>query len=340
MNNTYDPYFLDSSMSFTAPAVPDSGQIYMPENTESFAEGLWYIIKTVITEIKPEFAKTAGICLSLIAIVILVSIVNSFSQKSSGVIKLTAAVVIGIMLLEPSNSMVQLGVQTITRLSEYGKLLFPVMTAAMSAQGGITTSAALYTGTVIFSTFLVTLIESIIVPVLYIYLTLSVATCAIGNDMLTKIRNFAKWAMTWCLKTVLYVFTGYISITRVISGSVDASTLKITKMTISSAVPVIGSILSDASEAILVSAGFMKNSAGIYGIFAVLAVCVNPFLQISMLYFLLKLSAAVCNVFGSKETVGLIQDFSTGMGYVLAMTGTVCLLHLISLVCFVKGIGS
>jgi len=162
VNNTYDPYFLDSSMSFTAPAVPDSGQIYMPENTESFAEGLWYIIKTVITEIKPEFAKTAGICLSLIAIVILVSIVNSFSQKSSGVIKLTAAVVIGIMLLEPSNSMVQLGVQTITRLSEYGKLLFPVMTAAMSAQGGITTSAALYTGTVIFSTFLVTMIESII----------------------------------------------------------------------------------------------------------------------------------------------------------------------------------
>lgn len=340
MNNTYDPYFLDSSMSFTAPAVPDSGQIYMPENTESFAEGLWYIVKTVITEIKPEFAKTAGICLSLIAIVILVSIVNSFSQKSSGVIKLTAAVVIGIMLLEPSNSMVQLGVQTITRLSEYGKLLFPVMTAAMSAQGGVTTSAALYTGTVIFSTFLVTLIESIIVPVLYIYLMLSVATCAIGNDMLTKIRNFAKWAMTWCLKTVLYVFTGYISITRVISGSVDASALKITKMTISSTVPVVGSILSDASEAILVSAGFMKNSAGIYGIFAVLAVCVNPFLQIGMLYLLLKLSASVCNVFGSKETVELIQDFSTGMGYVLAMTGTVCLLHLISLVCYVKGIGS
>ena len=82
----------------------------------------------------------------------------------------------------------------------------------------------------------------------------------------------------------------------------------------------------------------MKNAAGIYGIFAVLAVCVHPFLQIGVLYLLLKLSGAVCNIYGSKVTVGLIQDFSTGMGYVLAITGTVCVLLLISLVCFVMGV--
>ena len=83
----------------------------------------------------------------------------------------------------------------------------------------------------------------------------------------------------------------------------------------------------------------MKNAAGLYGVFAVLALFVIPFLKIGIQYLLLKLTSAVCNMVGYKPAVELIQDFSAGMGLVLAMTGTVCLLQLISLVCFMKGIG-
>ena len=115
--------------------------------------------------------------------------------------------------------------------------------------------------------------------------------------------------------------------------------MKATKMTIKSVVPVVGGILSDASETILVGAGVMKSAAGIYGIFAVLAICITPFLQIGMQYLLLKTTAAVCGIFGYKPAVSLIEDFSSGMGFVLAMTGTVCVLLLISIVCFMKGIG-
>ena len=159
------------------------------------------------------------------------------------------------------------------------------------------------------------------------------------KDMLKNIRDFVKWLITWSLKWVLYIFTGYISITGVISGTVDASALKAAKISISGMVPVVGSILSDAAETILVSAGLMKNAAGIYGIFAILAVCIGPFLQIGAQYLLLKLSGLVCNVFDYKPAGALIQDFSTGMGLALAMTGTVCVLLLISLVCFMRGMG-
>ena len=121
--------------------------------------------------------------------------------------------------------------------------------------------------------------------------------------------------------------------------SADAAALKATKLVISGFVPVIGSIISDASETILVSAGVMKNAAGIYGLLAILAICVGPFLRIGIHYLLLKLTAAICGVFGSKQIGGVIKDFSGAMGYVLAMTGTVCLLLLISVVCFMKGVG-
>ena len=89
----------------------------------------------------------------------------------------------------------------------------------------------------------------------------------------------------------------------------------------------------------LVSAGVMKNAAGIYGILAVLAVFLEPFLRIGIHYLMLKATASVCAIFGSGRMTGLIEDFSSAMGLLLAMTGATCLLLLISTVCFMKGVG-
>ncbi len=328
-----------SAMEFTAPPAPDSAEQYMPSDQETFAQGLWHILKSALSAIRPEIGNALSVCLSLIAAVLLFSILNSILEQHSNVLRLIGAVMIGVLLLLPVNALIQLGASTVTELSDYGKLLLPVMTAAVAAQGGATSSAALYTGTVFFDSVLTAIISRLIVPAIYIYLCLAVANCAVDQDILKKVKDSVKWGMSWCLKIILYVFSGYLTITRVISGAVDASALKAAKLTISGVVPVVGSILSDASETILLSAGVMKSSAGIYGIFAVLALCISPFLQIGLQYLLLKLSCGVCGIFGYKPATALLGDFTGAMGLVLAMTGTVCILLLVSLVCFMKGIG-
>ena len=328
-----------SAMEYTAPEAPESAQPYMPPEQETFAQGLLFIIKTALSKINPELISASKICFTVTVAVLVMSVLQSLTEIAVNTVRLTGAVVIGILLLESANTFIQLGSDTITELSDYGKLLLPIMTSALAAQGGITTSAALYTGTVFFIALLTSVITKLIIPGLYIYLCLCIANSAIEQDILAKAKGFVKWGMTWVLKIILYIFTGYISITGVISGAVDASALKAAKLTLSGVVPVVGGILSDATETILVSAGIMKSSAGVYGIFAVLAVCISPFLQIGIQYILLKASGAVCNMFGCKPVVKLIEEFGTGMGFVLAATGSVCIMLLISLVCFLRGIG-
>ena len=325
--------------TFSVPSAPESAQQYMPSQQDNFADGLWYILKSAVNAFQPELMDASSVCLSLIAIVLLVSILNSFSDSHAKVLRLVTAVIIGLLLLEPANSLIGLGTKAVMELSEYVKLMVPVMTAAYAAQGSVTASAALYAGTVFFTTFLTIFITKAIVPALYIYLCLCVANCALSQDTLKRLRDFIKWLITWSLKWVLYIFTGYMSITGVISGTVDAAALKAAKIGISGAVPVVGNIFADATETILVSAGVMKNAAGVYGIFAVLAICIGPFAQIGSHYLILKLTGAVCNVFGYKPSAELIKDFSSGMGFVLAMTGTAGLLLLVSLVCYMKGMG-
>lgn len=328
-----------SALEIEAPSVPQSGEEIMPEETDSFADGLLELLQKVLKQIRPDLAEASQISLCVICMVMIVSVIRTCSGTVTMVTNLAGSAAVAAVLLSGTNSMIQLGVHTIRELSDYGKLLYPVMTTAMAAQGGITSSTALYLGTAVFDTFLSSLISKLLIPMVYLFLALAAANSAMGEDVIKKMCDLIKTAVSWCLKTILTVFTTYMSITGVVSGTTDAAALKATKVTISSVVPVVGGILSDTSEAILVSAGLVKNAAGIYGIFAILAVCLGPFLRIGCHYLLLKATAAVCGIFGPKGVTGLIEDFSTAMGILLAMTGAVCLLLLISTVCFMKGVG-
>ena len=326
-----------SAMEFEPPDVPDSGELYMPEDTQSFGQALWFIIKQAGQQFLPEMTQAFSLCLSIVAAMLLVRLADSFPGASAQVVHLVSTVFMGILLLKPSNTMIQLGTKTVEELSEYGKLLIPVLTGALAAQGGVTSSTALYAGTVFFVSVLSTVIAKLIVPMIYIYVCLSLANSAIGDELLLNLRNFVKWLSTWSLKIILYVFTGFLGITGVVSGAADASAIKALKLTVSGMVPVVGGIISDASETILVSASIMKSAAGVYGILAIIAVFVGPFLKIGAQYLMLKITGSICVMFSNKRESELIKDFSTGMAMVLGMIGTIGLLLLISVVCFMKG---
>lgn len=328
-----------SAMEFTAPTVSGEAYTYMPENSSSFGEDLWYIVKRALAEMAPSVSDAMRICISALIIVMLISLLKGMHGMPSKAVDLAGTIAVSTTLLLPSNALVTLGVQTVDALSEYGKLLLPVMTAAMAAEGGTVSSAALYTGTVLFDSILITGITKFLVPVIYAFLALSIAKTVIDEQILGDMQAFFKWLVTWILKASIYLITGYLGITGVVSGSVDAAALKATKLAVSGAVPVVGKIISDASETILVSAGVMKNAVGTYGLLAILAIWIGPFLKIGIQYLMLKLTGAICGVFGCKRIVSLMESFCSAMGILVAATGTVCLLILISTVCFMKGVG-
>ena len=153
-----------NAMEFTAPTAPDGALEYMPEDTQSFGEGLWYVVQAAIEDWLPSVSEAGGVCLSLMAIACLVSLLESFSGGTKHVIQLSGILSVGLLLLGPANSMIRLSTQTISQLSEYGKLLLPVMSGALAAQGGVGTSTALYSGTMLFSSALTGLISNLLVP--------------------------------------------------------------------------------------------------------------------------------------------------------------------------------
>lgn len=326
------------AMEFEAPEAPEAAHRFLPEDTQSFGEALWEMIQNVLYTVKPSLAEAFGICLSLIAVSLLTGLLGDIADTAKNAVSYISTVSVAVLLLQPVNSLIRLGTDTVQQISQYGKLLLPVMTAALAAEGSVTKSGALYTATALFDAVLSTGVCSILIPLVYIFICSCVACSVTDQSLLGEMRKFLKWLPTWTLKTILYVFTGYISITGVVAGTTDASILKATKLTISGMVPVVGNILSDASEAVLVSAGVMKSAVGVYGLLAIIALWIGPFLEIGIQYIMLKMTAGICRMFAGKKTAELMGDFSTAMGLVLAMTGAVCLIFLISTICFMKGV--
>lgn len=327
-----------SAAELILPEVPENARIYMPSGTENFGAGLMEVMRDAIQLFHPDLREAGKVCVGILAAVMLASVVRCISPGRKLITDLVVAALMACLLLDSTGAMIQLGTDTSAEIGEYGKLFLPVMTTALAAQGGITSSVAIYSGTVFFNTLLTNLISRIMNPLIRLYLVFSIGSAVLEEDMLKKIREVIKWLMTWSLKIILYAFTGFIGIAGVVTGTADAAALKVAKITISTMVPVVGGILSDASEAILVGAGTVKNAAGLYGMFAVIAITVAPFVKIGAHYLMLKGTAAVCHVFADKKSSELIGDFTTVLGYLLAMTGIGCLMLIISTACFLRGV--
>ena len=328
-----------AALEISAPEVPQSGYALMPQNTDSLADALRELIQNGIHLIHPELKDAANVCSEILFVSLLFSILSFLSEKIAAPAAIAGTVTIAATIFQHTNTMVGYASDTIREICEYGKLLCPVLTTALAAQGGITTSAALFAGTTAFNTLLSILVSNCCLPLIYLFLAFSMANCAFGEEILKKAADTIKSILHWLLKALLIAFTTYMSITGVVSGMTDMAALKAAKLTMSTVVPVVGGILSDASESVLVSMGVIKNAAGIYGIVATIAVFIGPFIKVGIQYLMLKLSALLCSLIAGKNISGLVDDFSSVMGLLLAMVAVSCILVFISTVCFMKGIG-
>lgn len=322
-----------------APEVQKAGQLIMPQNTDSFGDGLLELLQNSVKLVRPDLQEAAKSCGTIILSAMLFSVLPMISQRIHSLAATAGVVSIAAVIFHQTNSLILLAADTVRDILDYGKLLCQVMTAALAAQGGVTESSALYIGTTVFITVLNSLMTTLMIPMIFGYLTFSVAHGAFCDDFLKKAADLIKSLMIWSLKTLLIVFSTYMSITGAVNGSTDLAALKTAKVVISSAVPVVGGILSDSSEAVLVSMSTIKNAAGIYGILAVLSVFMGPFVKIGIHYLLLRTSAIICGVFGDKQISSLVDSFSSAMSLLLAVIAVGCVLVLISTVCFLKGAG-
>ena len=307
-------------------------------------EGISYILDTGSGQIFGIVRKALRSGCLLLVVVMLCTLTGGLYDSAGGsgqtadVVSLLGALAVTAVSVTDVHSLVGMGREAIANMDTFSKVLIPAVTAAAAASGAPGASVARQFATMLFSDLLLTLINRLLLPLVYAYIAASVGYTALGNEGLKRIGATLKWAVTTILTIVLLLFVSYLTVSGVIAGAADAATIKAAKFTMSSVVPVVGGILSDAAETVLAGAGILKNAVGVFGMIVILCMCVAPFLSLGIHYLTYKLTSALTATLSSGRIGGLVDAIGGAFGLVLGMTGACAVLLLVSLVSAVSAV--
>lgn len=282
-----------------------------------------------------EFRSSLRVMVVLLGAVLLYGVAEGSFQAAhpmmANFVPLSFVLVITMTAAGDVQTMMGAGTETMEQLDVLSTALLPSLAAAVAASGGIVSAGVRQVATVFFANLLMTLIHSVLLPLVYFYVAASAADAMLPGNPLKRIATGIKRVVTWALTGALVLFTGYLTISGAAATSADALTLQVTRTVISTAVPVVGGIISQASGSVLSGAGLLKNSIGIFGMLAVLATCLTPFLRLAVQYLLYKITAFLAGTAGNGTLVELIDALGSAFGLMLGMVGSCALLLLISI---------
>lgn len=328
-------------------ALPEAAGDLLEQVDTSGPEGLSSGISAILDWMGREVGgilrqRIRGAALVLLAVV-LCGAVDGFYQGVDGgkvtvFLPMAGALSVTLLTAGSLDSLMGLGARTIEDLSTFSRVLLPTLAAAAAASGAVTSATVQQVSTVFLADVLIGLIDRLLMPLVYLYAGALASSAMLPENRLGALAEALKKVITWILTTVLLAFTVYLSVVRVVSGSADAAALKVAKAAISGAIPVVGSIISEASETVLAGAGMLKNTIGVFGMLGILAACAHPFLQLGVQYLLYKLTAFLAATVGAPSLCKLIDGLGGAFGLVLGMTGSCAFLFLISVLSSVAAV--
>lgn len=298
----------------------------------SLDEGLEGLLDTGTRELGGAVRTAARSGALLLVIVLFCALADTVGRGEARAAALAGTLAVTAVAVADVNSLLGLGTGAIARMSSFANVLLPTVAAVTAATGAVTGAATRQLAAALFSDLLISLINGLLVPLLYGYIAASVAQAALGREELKRMADLLKWTVTSLITVVMTAFVGYLTASGVVAGTADAAAVKAAKLAISGAIPVVGGILSEAAETVLASAGVLRGTVGVFGMVTLLGICLLPLLRLAVHYLAYKLAAALASALGGGAACALVDRLSSAFGLVLGMTGACCLLLLITLV--------
>lgn len=273
----------------------------------------------------------------IVSVAILCAVVSaSFGGMGAKYSVLAGVLAISLLSLSNVSSFLGVGSNTLDEMRTFSQMLLPTLTAAASASGAITSAAAKYAATALAMDVFIAISKNAIMPLIFAYTATSVAEAAVGGEALAGASSLIKWLAKTMLTVIVLAFVAYLSLTGVISGATDAVAVRVTKVTMSTVLPVVGGILADAADSVLAGATILRNAVGIFGLLSVVAICAIPFMRLGVNYLLYKAAGGLTGAIADGKITKLVGAFGTAFGMLMGVVGTCAVMLYVSIISVIR----
>lgn len=284
--------------------------------------------------------ETLRPAVGMLAVVTLCTAAEGLIPPKSGMdyINLGGSIAIAALSVRDVNSMLAVARRTMSELADFSRVLLPTLATCAAGAGAMTSAPAKYAAAMLFLDILSNAAEKLIFPLLSAGLAGVIANATLRDRRLNGMVKLLKWSGRFFLTALATTFTAYLGLTGITAGNADAAITKAAKAGLSTALPVVGGIISDAAGSIVAGAGVIRGAVGCFGLLAVLAACIVPFLELGLRYLLFKAAAALCGAISGERLGKMIDGIGSVCGMILGLVGTEVILIYISLISLVKAV--
>lgn len=189
-----------------------------------------------------------------------------------------------------------------------------------------------------FSPALFTCIQAIVyiskecfLPMIMFSAVLSAINSMTTHFHITKLLETCNLFIKWALGLLMTVYVALLTICG-FSGAIQSGAVsKTVKYAIASFIPMVGGVLSESAESVLLSMSTIKNTIGLTGILAVVSLSVSPLLNVLSVSVIFRLIASITEPASDKRIIKLVSGFSSSVSLVFAILLAVCAMFIISI---------
>ena len=319
---------------------------YLPENVTSYFEGIdlsdidtdWkkqLDPKNIFLEIS-HFFKSSGkkpiISGSLILAVLLFSSTAATlfkNEKTVGFVVTVGILSAGVM---PVISTLLSCIKAIGALSGFMLFFIPIYAAILISRGKNLTAAGFSTVTLSICEGVSLVSSYIVVPLTGMQLALSIAGSVLPDVNMSSIGKAVKRASVWILSISSTVFIAILGMQTMVSNSADSVSARTAKFVIGTALPVVGTAVS---EGLMAVKGCLKLLGSNVAVYAILALCLLllPVIIELLLWRLCMMVCAVCaDILSLEKPAELLRSIDSCVAFVMGVGILVGVLFSISII--------
>ncbi len=303
-----------------------------------FGTGLETLVSFARTHLPDALRETLKPLAAIVAVTLLCAAAESFAGGRNGAetVLFAGCLAIAVIGAEDVRSVLRLGSDTLHTLRDFSRVLLPTMTAAAAAAGSAGAAGATWAAAALFSDLLLSAAENLILPLLCGVAAAASAAAVLGEQRLDGAVRLMQWLARTLLRALAFGYTAYLGVTRTLGAQTDAAAAKTVKAVLSTALPVVGKLLSDASEALVAGAGLLRGAVGVYGMLITLGAVCLPVLRLGLRWLLFRAAAAVCAGIAGERQGQLIARLSAVYGLLLGLIGVAAAAEYLSIISLIR----
>ena len=256
---------------------------------------------------------------------------SKFNEKStSGLIHFVCFLAVVVLTVGMVSSISKISISSVNSMVSQMNAIFPILLTLMIGIGATASAGVFQPIVAIISTYVADFFTYLILPLFMVSFVFGIINNLSDNIKLDKFNSFISSLFKWCVGLVFTLFFAVFTIQGISAGSFDSLSIRTTKYTIRSYIPIMGGYLSDGMDLILSSTILIKNAVGLVGVLMIISSIISPLLEIVVFSLLLKLVSAILQPMGNNKTSNFLMSTSKSITMLSSCIIAIGFMYLIS----------